>query len=367
METSITQSSAVRDDTLVSEFVFNKGFMYRFNDEWTYDAVHDGLEAIGNLIFKNLYRGGQTYIYAEEDRLVEIRDILDRRKITVSVYLQESEDTKANEIFEILKKHWVPTPESKDDEIELGFWYNTQTGPSEFRRKISVPSWDEISDNYTEKTLENLNVLMDSKYTPAHGGQLVLWRGIPGSGKTYALRAMCRQWKEWCSFDYIVDADRFFSADSGYLMQIISSQEYEWDDEGNPLPKKEWKLLILEDAGELLAVEAREKVGQALSRLLNLVDGLIGQGLKVLVLITTNEELEKLHPAVSRPGRTASIVKFEEFTRAESKKWAEKRGFTLPEPGQYSLAELFSLWENYDNKANIPSEHALGFRMMANG
>ena len=35
-----------------------------------------------------------------------------------------------------------------------------------------------------------------------------------------------------------------------------------------------------------------------------LVDGIVGQSLRVLVLVTTNEPLRRLHPAVVRPGRT---------------------------------------------------------------
>ena len=49
---------------------------------------------------------------------------------------------------------------------------------------------------------------------------------------------------------------------------------------------------------------------QGLSRFLNVVDGLIGQGSRILVLVTTNEELGALHPAIARPGRCAANVLF---------------------------------------------------------
>ena len=42
--------------------------------------------------------------------------------------------------------------------------------------------------------------------------------------------------------------------------------------------ERAWRLLVLEDAGELMAASARAEVGQGLSRLLNLTDGLLGQG-----------------------------------------------------------------------------------------
>ena len=74
-----------------------------------------------------------------------------------------------------------------------------------------------------------------------------------------------------------------------------------------------WRLLILEDTGELLALDARYQTGQGLSRLLNVVDGLIGQGLRVVVLVTTNEPLRHDPPGglpagpVRRSGRVHRV------------------------------------------------------------
>lgn len=47
-----------------------------------------------------------------------------------------------------------------------------------------------------------------------------------------------------------------------------------------------------------------------MGRLLNLADGLLGQGLRCLFLITTNEQLGRIHPAVVRPGRCLAQVEF---------------------------------------------------------
>jgi ATP-dependent 26S proteasome regulatory subunit len=60
------------------------------------------------------------------------------------------------------------------------------------------------------------------------------------------------------------------------------------------------------DCDELIRGEA----SQPLSRLLNLTDGLLGQGRQVLVAITTNEDLRRLHPAVVRPGRCLAHIEF---------------------------------------------------------
>lgn len=40
------------------------------------------------------------------------------------------------------------------------------------------------------------------------------------------------------------------------------------------------------------------------------MDGLIGQGFNLLVLVTTNEPVGKLHPAVVRQGRCLAEIEF---------------------------------------------------------
>jgi hypothetical protein len=83
---------------------------------------------------------------------------------------------------------------------------------------------------------------------------------------------------------------------------------------------------VLEDTGELLAADAKAQTGQGLSRLLNVVDGIIGQGLRVIVLVTTNDDLRQLHPAVSRPGRCLAKVQFAPFTPHEAGEWLARNG-----------------------------------------
>jgi ATP-dependent 26S proteasome regulatory subunit len=80
-------------------------------------------------------------------------------------------------------------------------------------------------------------------------------------------------------------------------------------------------VLVLEDCGEMLLPDAKREVGQALGRLLNACDGLIGRGLRFLVLITTNEPADRLHPAVERPGRCAARIEFQQFSHADARMW----------------------------------------------
>ena len=64
-------------------------------------------------------------------------------------------------------------------------------------------------------------------FRPAHGGQLVLWHGDAGTGKTFALRALAWEWRNWCSLHYIVDPDSFFGQHADYLMNVLMQPGWE--------------------------------------------------------------------------------------------------------------------------------------------
>ena len=100
-----------------------------------------------------------------------------------------------------------------------------------------------------------------------------------------------------------------------------------------------FRLIVAEDSDEFLRASARRDAGASLGRLLNVTDGVLGQGFDTIILLTTNEEIGRLHPALVRPGRCLAAVEFTEFSPAEAAAWL---GPGLPKPTQpLSLADLF--------------------------
>jgi hypothetical protein len=111
-------------------------------------------------------------------------------------------------------------------------------------------------------------------------------------------------------------------AESSYLMEVLQSREGRYAPTlDRPASEPKWKLMVAEDADAYLRSSARRDAGAALGRLLNTTDGLLGQSTRILVLLTTNEELTRLHPALIRPGRCLARTEFTRFPDHEANSW----------------------------------------------
>ncbi len=271
--------------------------------------------------------------------VVEARDVLilvdqgHDRSIDIEVAGKQGFDSEA--IREWLLE-LLPPAKYEAGDIALDFWMQAPHGPQSITRRITTPKWSSIRENYSRAAREGVEVLLHPDFRPSAGGQLLLWHGEPGTGKTYAIRAMLNSWERWCGAIYVTDPEEFFGH-AAYMLHVLL---------GSVSDQTRWRLVVIEDAGELLATDARDRTGQGLSRLLNVSDGIIGQGLRVIFLITTNEELGALHPAVSRPGRCLSELKFDKLSSSETGEWLRARGVDGEIPDQrMSIAEAYAFLE----------------------
>ena len=74
------------------------------------------------------------------------------------------------------------------------------------------------------------------------------------------------------------------------------------------------------------------------------------------MLVTTNDPLRRLHPAVARPGRCVSRIEFVAFTVEEAQRWLDEHGCDEA-IGAGTLASLYGRSAGVD----VPRRQRVGF------
>jgi ATPase family associated with various cellular activities (AAA) len=251
-----------------------------------------------------------------------------------------AQDQDALDAAERALRLWLPEPDedARRVPVEFSFW-REQRGVMVTSRTLEVPRLADIAVNYPASVRAQLRELGEG-FRPGQGGRLMLWHGLPGCGKTWALRALASEWRDLCRLRYVSDPERMLQ-EPAYLIDLIHQRPGLADEAG-------WRLVVLEDTGELLAADAKERAGQGLSRLLNVVDGLLGDSSRALFLVTTNDNLRVLHPAVARPGRCARVLEFGPLDPDEANAWLAAQGCNRRVEVPATLAELFAVRDGTD-------------------
>lgn len=262
--------------------------------------------------------------------------------LNVNAYSNVSTAHVQNWLKAYAKKHFQPTPERPEPEdefsVEMGFYYFGSMGAVYRARNIAIHPWEETKNNYVPAVQDQVESLMAKTGLKEEDGKLLLMHGAPGGGKTHLIRTLAWAWREWAKFEIIIDPEAFLGS-AAYMTEIVM------DDYSDG----KYRILVLEDSGEFIATHAKERTGQGMSRLLNLADGILGQGQPLGFCITTNEAIKDLEAAVTRPGRCLAQVEIPTFSKDQASIWLDRK---VDRP--MMLADLYA--ERNKSLANLTKE-----------
>lgn len=247
---------------------------------------------------------------------------------SIHPYLNEEEEGKP--IIHVVKKDdsGYTTRDFEVDHHELDFHKHYENS-------------DRLSGLH-DKILDNMN---DDNTNQS----FYIFHGDPGTGKTSYIKYLMTSLKK--NVIYIPP----------HLIDMIADPHFVdfMADNAN-------SVIVIEDAEDL--VQKDFKRSNALSNLLNMTDGILGDCFKMDFICTFNKDVREIDDALIRNGRLNGIFKFTELSYEKAKKLCDEQGKEVPESGKRTLANIFGEEpEDVVTEEDLVSSMPVGFNKQDKG
>jgi SpoVK/Ycf46/Vps4 family AAA+-type ATPase len=181
-----------------------------------------------------------------------------------------------------------------DDEMNLTYFYSGKHGLQQ--EEISSSDMDRViyHELYPTIDIAKLREQFDSSKE-----RILILYGEPGVGKTTFLQ-------------YLI-ADGFYKK----VAYIKDKKTFEDSELWYELTDDDWDLIVFDDLDDILQSRSENKHADFVSQLLSYSDGLIRRSTKIV--ITTNQNVQEIDPAITRPGRCFDFLVLPPLTRSQAR------------------------------------------------
>ncbi len=169
---------------------------------------------------------------------------------------------------------------------------------------------------------------------------LVLFHGLPGTGKTYYIRHLLREMAISNNIVIYMPPNMVDHLVEPSFMTFLSQTVSQYSSEGK------FCVLLIEDAEPLLASRSNDTRIQGVTNLLNMTDGLLNDMLKLQIICTFNVELKHLDAALLRPGRLIARKEFKALQELDANLLAQRLGIKYHFTEPATLSEIYAKLKN---------------------
>lgn len=145
-----------------------------------------------------------------------------------------------------------------------------------------------IQDNYIDSDIKDYNDIKTNFLSPNSSGKIVLLEGPAGTGKTSMIKSFMSELE---GVFVIIHPQLVDQLDGPRILPILLN-----------LKTTKPIVLVIEDGDQVLVPRKANNMS-AISSLLNLSDGILGNLINIRMLISSNSEHKDMDPAILRPGR----------------------------------------------------------------
>lgn len=242
----------------------------------------------------------------------------------------------ANGIIELLSTYQLP---EKEEDFEINIITRGAQG-LDLKQLAIQPTTLDI-DLYYNDDFKPIDELVKSRLAKQNDKGIILFHGLPGTGKTTYLRHLIGSLKKRVLFVSPSVAGNLM--DPEFIDLLIDNPN---------------AVVVIEDA-ENIIMDRKYSAHSSVSNLLNISDGLLSDCLNVQIICTFNSDLNLVDSALLRKGRLIAKYEFGKLDAAKAQRLSDHLGFETAIHQPMTLAEITNPG---DMEAAKPSVQVLGFR-----